>query len=195
MISKKFPVMTESEALGITKDTNSEFPAPCQVKENGSCSCPIREPPPEPPMFNHKLSVDELKKLIVGHYASSAFNRCTKQPLPGMTGEPMPIITDPDVRPVAAHTPISVPIHWEEQVKADLDRVVALGIIEQVPINTPTTWCAHMVVVPKHDGSPRRTVDFKALINASSRQTHHIQTPFIFYVGVESPSLPKEKCA
>ena len=45
----------------------------------------------------------------------------------------------------------------------DLERDVALGIIEKVPLNTPTTWCARMVVVPKHDGSPRRTVNFKAL--------------------------------
>ena len=28
-------------------------------------------------------------------------------------------------------------------------------------------------------GSPRRTVDFKALNNASCRQTHHIKTPFM----------------
>ena len=90
----------------------------------------------------------------------------------------MPIYTDPDAIPVAAHTPIKVPAHWTEQVKADLDRDVALGIIEPVPLNTVSTWCARMIVVPKHDGSPRRTVDFKALNSYSRRQTHHTQSPF-----------------
>ena len=91
----------------------------------------------------------------------------------------MPIFIDEGATPVAAHTPIQVPAHWTAQVKADLDRDVALGIIKPVPLNTVTTWCARMVVVPKQDGSPRRTVDFKALNNASKRQTHHTQTPFL----------------
>ena len=115
--------MTEGDTLEleVAEPKNGGFPAPCVIKEDGSCSCPVRLPTLEPPVFNRKLLVDELKKFIVGYYSSSAFNRCTRQPLPGMTGDPMPIITDPNVRPVAAHTPIPVPIHWEEQVKTDLD--------------------------------------------------------------------------
>ena len=35
-----------------------------------------------------------------------------------------------------------------------------------------------MVVVPKHDGSPRRTVDFTKLNEVSKRQTHHTKLPF-----------------
>ena len=79
----------------------------------------------------------------------------------------MPIITDKDAKQVAFHTPIKVLLHLSEQAKRDLDRDISLGIIEPVPINTPTTWCARMVVVAKHDGSPRRTVDFIALNSAS----------------------------
>ena len=66
----------------------------------------------------------------------------------------MPIITDKDAKPVAFHTPVKVQLNWSDQAKKDLDRDVSLGIIEPVPINTPTTWCARMVVVAKHDGSP-----------------------------------------
>ena len=36
-----------------------------------------------------------------------------------------------------------------------------------------------MVVVPKYDGSPRRTVDLQALNRASLRQTHHTNTLFM----------------
>ena len=65
-------------------------------------------------------------------------------------------------------------LHWMEKVKADLDQDVHLGIIEPVPINTPTSWCSRMVIVLKSSGEPRRTVDIKALNDASVRQTHHI---------------------
>ena len=70
-----------------------------------------------------------------------------------MEGDPIPIPTDPQAVPYAVHKPIPIPIHWREKVAEDLERDIALGIIEEVPLNTPTTWCARMVVVPKHDGS------------------------------------------
>ena len=85
----------------------------------------------------------------------------------------MPIITDPSVRPVAVHSPVPVALHWEKKVNEDIDRDVAPGVIEPVPINTPVSWCSRMIGVPKHDGSPRRTVDLQALNKASVRQTFH----------------------
>ena len=80
-----------------------------------------------------------------------------------MRGEPLPIPTRKDVKPVAVHTPVAIPLHWEDKVYKDLMRDVALGVIEPVPINTPVTWCSRMVVVPKHNGEPRRTVNLQAL--------------------------------
>ena len=55
---------------------------------------------------------------------------------------------------------------------------VTLGTIEPVSLNTTTTWFARMVIAPKATGEPRRTVDFKALNNASKRQTHKNKFPF-----------------
>ena len=52
----------------------------------------------------------------------------------------------------------------------DLGQDVHLGIIEPVPIITPTSWCSRMVIV--------RTVDFKALNGASVCHTHYIKSPF-----------------
>ena len=63
--------------------------------------------------------------------------------------------------------------------KADLDQDVHLGIIEPVPINAPTSWWSRMVIVMKSSREARRTVDFKALIDASVRQTHHTKSPFV----------------
>ena len=54
---------------------------PCAPEEDGSCSCPRREPGPEPPVFDSNLSVSQLRKRIIQHYAASAFNKCTRQTL------------------------------------------------------------------------------------------------------------------
>ena len=43
------------------------------------------------------------------------------------------------VKPIASHTPIPVPLHWQKKVKAGLDRDVAIGVLEKVPPGTPTT--------------------------------------------------------
>ena len=75
------------------------------------------------------------------------------------------------------HTPLPVPLHWADRIKQDQDRDMALGINEPLPVDTPTSWCARMVIVPKANGEQRRTVEFKTLNNASKRQTHH----HIFY--------------
>ena len=95
-----------------------------------------------------------------------------------MEGKPLNITFVPGATPTAVHTPIPVPHHWKKRVKADLYRDVALGIIEAVPVGTPTTSCSRMVVAPKKDGSPRRTVDLQKLNDATMRETHHTPSPF-----------------
>ena len=162
---------------------------PCAPDNEGRCLCPRRSLPPEMPEFKEGATAEELKGIILNHYASSAFNRCTRQTLPLMKGDPLPIITDPAAQPVAVHSPIPVALHWEKKVKEDLDRDVALGVIEPVPINTPVTWCSKMIVVPKHDGSPRRTVDLQSLNKASVRQTFHTRTPFMLASDVPSGTV------
>ena len=119
-----------------------------------------------------------MREIIVKHYAASAFNRCTRQKLPMMKGDPLPIPTKVGARPTAINQHVPVPLHWQDKVEKDLQRDVALGVIEPIPLNTPVTWCARMIVVPKHNGEPRRTVDLQGLNRSSVRQTHPMQSPF-----------------
>ena len=70
-----------------------------------------------------------------------------------MSGKPLDITFKLDAVPSVVHCPIAVPHHWKRAVKADLDRDVALGIIEPVLRGTPTVWCSRMVVAPKKDNS------------------------------------------
>ena len=69
-------------------------------------------------------------------------------------------------------------MHWQEKVKADLDRDVRYGVIEPVPVGEPITWCHRMVICPKKNGEPRRTVDFQPLNAYATRETHHTPSPF-----------------
>ena len=88
------------------------------------------------------------------------------------------IFTDELASPVAVHMPSPVPLHWKAAVKQGLDRNVALGVLEKVPVNEPVKWCSRMLITPKPDGSPRWVVDFTALNKATPRQTHHSKSPW-----------------
>ena len=44
-----------------------------------------------------------------------------------MTGPPVEVHLKNDVQPKAVHTPAPIPVHWQEQVLADLLRDEAFG--------------------------------------------------------------------
>ena len=90
--------------------------------------------------------VDMLKTWLLQYYGSTTFNTCEHQPLPLMTGSPLKLYVNPEAAPVACHKVVSVPLHWREQVKADLERDVGIGVLEKLPDNTPVTWQSQMVV-------------------------------------------------
>ena len=80
--------------------------------------------------------------------------------LPLMSGlPPLRILTRDEVEPKVVHRPAIVPAHWMAKVREDLERDIALGVLERVPQNTPVTWCARMHVVGKKNGDPHRVVD------------------------------------
>ncbi|KAJ8373500.1 hypothetical protein SKAU_G00040800 [Synaphobranchus kaupii] len=165
MISDKFPT------LGEVNLATSEV-----------CDCPRRaEPPTRPttlPMLATEANREALRRHLLEMYAQSTFNTCPHQPLPRMTGPPLRLMLNEDATPVACHTPIPVAIHWQDEVKAGLNQDVRLGVLEEVPIGTPVTWCHRMVICAKKSGKPRCTVDFQALNKHALRETHHTQSPF-----------------
>ena len=71
-------------------------------------------------------------------------NMCQHQALPKIHGPPLEFHLKKEVRPTAVYTPATVPIHWTEKVKADLDRDVALRVLEKVgqtsPLPDVTGW-------------------------------------------------------
>ncbi len=174
VIRKSFP---SADAKG-----SRAFECKSEGVDTTQCSCPSRTATPHHPdsiPFNATPeNVPRLKEWLLSEFAASAFNTCSQQPLQEMTGTAMKVTFKDGHTPSAVHTPIPVPHHWKRRVKEDIDRDVRLGIIEPVPQGTTTTWCSRMIITPKKDGSPRRTVDLQKLNAATERETHHTPSPF-----------------
>ena len=158
IIPQTFPNVTTTPSVNATT-TKGPHTAPCGCP---LCTAPLPHPEqlPLPPTMENRA---KLETWILNHYASSAFNTCPHQPLQTITGKLMGITFRPDTTPSAVHSPIPIPHHWKKAMKEVLDRDVSLGIIEPVPQGTPTVWCSKMVVTPKKDGTPQRTVDLQKL--------------------------------
>ena len=178
IISQKFPIVNETEETNPHNSISSAaVPTPQQ-----ECHCPKRtKPPPIPTTLPYpatEANREKLQQYLLDYYSSSTFNTCEHQTLPLMEGPPMRLMIDPQAIPTVHHSPIPVPLHWQDEVKAGLDRDVRLGVIEPVPIGEPVTWCHRMVICAKKNGTPRRTIDFQPLNTHATRETHHTQSPF-----------------
>ncbi len=154
----------------------------CTDMDESGCSCPHRESiPPRPKTLPFEPIPENNSKMrdwLLDRYSKSTFNTCPHKPLPSMSGPPIEIHVDESATPKAYHTAAPIPLHWQEQVKKDLLRDEALGVIEKVPYGEPVTWCHRMVVTRKHDGSPRRTVDLSPLNRFCKRETFSAESPF-----------------
>lgn len=94
----------------VTPDTVSGDPldlTPCSPDDDdGNCQYPRSGTVLDMPEFDSTLSISQLHKRLIQHYSSSAFNRCTRQTLPLMRVDPLPIPVKTGVRPSAVHTPL-----------------------------------------------------------------------------------------
>ena len=161
-------------------DTNILPPSFPYPMDNQSSICGVEsEIPTRPTKLPYpptSENVDKLKSYLIDKFESSVFSRT--KPFREMKCKPAHIHLKPEAAPFATHSPIPIPIHWKEQIKADLDRDEEDGIIERVPVGEPVHWCSPMVVAAKKDGRPRRTVDLQRLNAQCLRETHHCESPF-----------------
>ena len=90
---------------------------------------------------------------------------------------PLELFIDREAKP-ACHKPSKVPIHFKKIVEDELRRDVKLGVLEEVPPNTPTTWCSRMCIQTKKNGKPRRVIDLQPVSKHAVRQTYTGESPF-----------------
>ena len=83
-----------------------------------------------------------------------------------------------DAVPYALTTPRRVPLPLLPKVKAELQRMEEMGVISK--IDTPTKWCAGMVVVPKPNGKVRICVDLTKLNASVCRE--RLMLPSVEYI-------------
>ena len=182
MIPGSFPTIGDIHTCATLKSPDESMHTASHLSTTALRNCPMHKLPPlmptEVPFPASPANRGKLQAFLVNSYRYSMFHTCEHQSLPMMTGLSIKLVIDRDSKPVAYHTPIPVPLHWQEEVKAGLDQDVMLGVIEPVPIGTPVTWCHHMVICAKKTGKLQRTVDFQALNAHATRANHHTQSPF-----------------
>ena len=193
MLSPQFPLIGEHPPLEThNQDYVTQHPTiPIRSMSGGcsslsqptdTCTCPQRTavPPPQSllPFPCTPENNAKMQAWLLDRYAASTFNTCPHCPLHCMAGPPIEIHVDPLAKPVACHTPATIPLHWQQKVHDDLLRDEAMGILEKVPHGEPTQWCHRMVITRKHDGSPRRTVDLSLLNKFCKRETQAFEAPF-----------------
>ena len=185
IISPDFPTIGSAASLSDSSTDPTHIADSTSVNNRpveAVCPCLKREAPPtrpkELPFAATEENNEKMKQWLLERYSKSTFNQCPHQLLPMMTGPPIAININPEATPTAVHTPAPIPIQWRDEVKKQLEADVALGVIEKVEPNTPTTWCHRAFWVRKSDGSPRRVVDFQSLNRHRLRETHHTVRPF-----------------
>ena len=130
---KKAAVQSVTEITEKVSDVKPEVyqaPGECDPDSELPCQCPRRDlvDPPESCPYPLRLeNRDKIEEWVKKYFASSAFNVCRRQPMPCTEGPPMNIHTSPDAVPVALHKPVPVPLHWREQVRADIEADVKRG--------------------------------------------------------------------
>ena len=80
---------------------------------------------------------------------------------------------DPNVKP-GVHPPHRVPFALRHKLRAELDRMVSLGVIEKV--DQPTDWVNSIVLIEKHNGDLRICLDPKDLNRAIKREFARMPT-------------------
>ncbi|XP_068204834.1 uncharacterized protein [Palaemon carinicauda] len=108
-------------------------------------------------------------------------------PLKPMAGPPMRIYLKDGAVPFAIHTPRQIPFAFKDQVKEDLNFMVAQGIIKPAG-DDPSAWCHPLVVVAKNGTGVRITVDLTKLNSQVSRPAHPSPTPYTAIRSVDRKS-------
>ena len=68
------------------------------------------------------------------------------------------IDTKPEVKPVI-HPPRKYPIHFKEEIQAELDKMMEMDVIEHIPENESTEWLSSLAFSRKESGGIRICLD------------------------------------
>ena len=156
--------------------------APCQVVEAKACRAVSHGGPRCLKLFTKdNLYLGEDPKSNV-EAAMAAFPKIFEEPseaeggLKIMKGDPMKIKLKPGpLKPTQVYTARKIPYAFEEFAKAELDKLVAMGVIEFCGYEA-TEWCSPCSFVRKPGGGMRSVVDLQGLNKYVMRPVHPFPT-------------------
>ena len=193
IVSHDFPQVGAAAPTSVQSSIQAIVALPPSDPKIADCGCLVRELPPAKPKSLPFQCVPEnnskMRSWLLDRYAASTFNKCPHQQLPAMEGPPIQIHVDPNAKPVCLTKPAPIPLHWQERVEEELNRDVAMGVLERVPFGEATTWCFRLVITRKEDGGPRRTVDISPLNKYCEREVHASKSPFNLARSVPAGSV------
>ena len=149
--------------IGSISKTKTEESAPSKpiTKIKAKTESDDSEPIPMPKPVLKQPIWPELEALMKKY--PEPFN---EESLPPMVGDPIKIelTKTANFKPMRTTIARKYPIHYEQQAKEELAKLVKLGVIEKVPDNEATEWCSPGFFVPKPNGKGIRLVtDFSHL--------------------------------
>ena len=128
-------------------------PAPGQLGKKVDCGCLLRTSAPEPPEVPYPAT--EEKGKVAGIFP---------EPLQVINVQYMPTPATPSHAQRTSQVsyigkrsstgnpcPPSIPVHWRKKVMQEIEKDVALGVLEKLPPNTPSTWCQRLVITRKRN--------------------------------------------
>ena len=182
------------DLLIIPRDFPHIGAVPDQPAMNSSCSAPTTAPPCDECPQTTRTAVparpktlpygpipennERMEQWLLEYFASSTFNQCAHQPLPEMVGPPIAFHLKEGATPKAAHTPATISLHQQEDFQGCLTKQTSQDTIERVPHGEPVTWCSRCTPTIKPNGKMCFTVDYSALNQCCSRETHYVEPPF-----------------
>jgi hypothetical protein len=155
IIPKGWPKNIDVQAISMNKDMKNELVFPKEIENK------------------------ELREELFKEFAEVFPEDESIEPLRPMKGPEMKIELSEDAKPFKRFKANTIPFHWQDSVKKQLEVMVKKCIIEPVPLGQVGDWVLAMVPVPKQGGSgePRITIDFVPLNKYVKRQGYPTRTP------------------
>jgi len=158
LIDPNWPIVSES----------TRSPTVNKLSLPEKCSTPVQSLQTEP------SSADAIREQILAEFQST-FN---DDVLRAMDGPPMKIELIDGATPCKRYKAYTIPYHWRDSVKSQLEKMQAKDVIESVPVGEPIDWCHPIVVVPKKGSQePRITVDLSGLNKFVRRPAYPTKVP------------------
>ncbi|KAK3868203.1 hypothetical protein Pcinc_026391 [Petrolisthes cinctipes] len=165
----------DSVALGILP---SDFPAQIKsIKESKATESLPASPPIVLPRWPHNHDPTEAEREEHVKTIIKAFPRVfdTSHTLREMDGGPMRIELTDDAVPFAVTASRTIPYSWRDDIRAQIDELLAKDIIAKV--DYPTVWCHPIVPLAKKTSGVRLCVDLTRLNRYVKRPTYPVQSP------------------